>query len=79
MALLLYTKERAYPQTAPASKSEAQEVRSKENPNWKKPGGKKKRKSNGWFYNRCRRPDALSLKTVWFFSGVHNNLLSILV
>jgi hypothetical protein len=44
MALLLHAKERAYPQSAPASKPEAQEVRSKENPNWKNPGGKNRKK-----------------------------------
>jgi hypothetical protein len=43
MALLLHAKGRAYPQSAPASKPEAQEVRSKENPDWKNPGEEKKK------------------------------------
>jgi hypothetical protein len=43
MALLLHAKGRAYPQSAPASKPEEQEVRSKENPDWKNPGEEKKK------------------------------------
>jgi len=43
MALLLHAKGRAYPQRVPASKPEAQEARSKENPDWKNPGEEKKK------------------------------------